>query len=134
MVISILKLSGLLIVMLNTPLEGFGNNSTVNMSNTVIQSNIVTTDGAGVSILDSTVINITDSRIASNNAINSKRNNNNNNNEEDDNDDRKTLKWFIQHILLPSCRSRYYPRREFATDGTILQIAALEDLYRQFER
>ena len=68
------------------------------------------------------------------NATNSKRNNNNNNNEEDDNDDRKTLKWFIQHILLPSCRSRYYPRREFATDGTILQIAALEDLYRQFER
>ena len=67
------------------------------------------------------------------NATNSKRNNNNNN-EEDDNDDRKTLKWFIQHILLPSCRSRYYPRREFATDGTILQIAALEDLYRQFER
>ena len=49
-------------------------------------------------------------------------------------DERQSLRWFVQHILLPACRTRYYPRKEFATDGTILQIAALENLYRQFER
>jgi DNA mismatch repair protein MLH1 len=45
-----------------------------------------------------------------------------------------TLRWFVQHQLLPTCRSRFSPRREFATDGTMLQVAALENLYKIFER
>ena len=45
-----------------------------------------------------------------------------------------SLRWFIQHQLLPSTRTRFYPRREFSTDGTVLQVAALENLYKIFER
>lgn len=40
----------------------------------------------------------------------------------------------IQDVLYPAYRSIFLPPREFASDGTITQIAALEKLYRVFER
>lgn len=40
----------------------------------------------------------------------------------------------IKHVLLPAMRRELLPPRERATDGTVLQVACLERLYRIFER
>ncbi|AQK98096.1 DNA mismatch repair protein MLH1 [Zea mays] len=42
--------------------------------------------------------------------------------------------WTIQHVLFPSMRLFLKPPKSMATDGTFVQIASLEKLYRIFER
>ena len=47
-----------------------------------------------------------------------------------------TLSWVIQNVLFPRFRSalEFTPPRRFANDGTVVEIAALENLYKIFER
>ncbi|CAM9906549.1 unnamed protein product [Discosporangium mesarthrocarpum] len=40
----------------------------------------------------------------------------------------------VQHTLLPSLRWALIPPKAFATDGTVVQVACLERLYKVFER
>ena len=40
----------------------------------------------------------------------------------------------VAHVLLPALRQHLRPPAAFATDGTVLQVACLEQLYRVFER
>ncbi|XP_078180194.1 MUTL-homolog 1 isoform X1 [Carex rostrata] len=42
--------------------------------------------------------------------------------------------WNIQHVLFPSMRLFLKPPKCLATDGTFVQVASLEKLYRVFER
>jgi DNA mismatch repair protein MLH1 len=42
--------------------------------------------------------------------------------------------WTVAHVLLPALRTHFQPPAAFATDGTVLQVACLEQLYRVFER
>lgn len=42
--------------------------------------------------------------------------------------------WLIQHILLPSMKQTFKAPSYFSTNGSIVQIAALEKLYKIFER
>eukprot|EP00850_Spirogloea_muscicola_P020491 SM000217S06873 [mRNA] locus=s217:172151:179282:- [translate_table: standard] len=42
--------------------------------------------------------------------------------------------WTIQHLLLPAMKFFLVPPTHLATDGTFVQIAALENLYKIFER
>ncbi|MQL71166.1 hypothetical protein Taro_003440 [Colocasia esculenta] len=42
--------------------------------------------------------------------------------------------WTIQHVLFPSMRLFLKPPKAMATNGTFVQIAALEKLYKIFER
>ena len=46
----------------------------------------------------------------------------------------KNREWNVRHLLLPSFRSSFSPPRKFANDGSIIQIASLENLYKIFER
>lgn len=41
---------------------------------------------------------------------------------------------FVEHTLLPAMRTQLWPPERFATDGTVLQVACLEQLYKVFER
>eukprot|EP01083_Nonionella_stella_P084629 234326_1 len=47
-----------------------------------------------------------------------------------------SLKWTIEHTLFPHFRQpmEFSPPRHFANDGTVVEIAALENLYKIFER
>ncbi|KXZ55312.1 hypothetical protein GPECTOR_3g446 [Gonium pectorale] len=40
----------------------------------------------------------------------------------------------LKHVVLPAMRGCLKPPRERATDGSVVQVAALERLYRVFER
>ena len=42
--------------------------------------------------------------------------------------------WTIQHLLLPAIRRSYEPPSEQTSDGTVVQAACTEQLYRIFER
>ncbi|KAK4721542.1 hypothetical protein R3W88_011775 [Solanum pinnatisectum] len=42
--------------------------------------------------------------------------------------------WSIQHVLFPSLRLFFKPPTSMATNGTFVQVASLEKLYRIFER
>lgn len=42
--------------------------------------------------------------------------------------------WSIQHVLFPSLRLFFKPPNSMATNGTFVQVASLEKLYRIFER
>lgn len=42
--------------------------------------------------------------------------------------------WSREHVLLPALRTRLAPPCNMATDGCVLQIADLRELYRVFER
>lgn len=46
----------------------------------------------------------------------------------------ESLHWQLQHALFPAMRTGLVAPREFADDTTVVQIAALERLYRIFER
>ena len=46
----------------------------------------------------------------------------------------QTYEWTIQHMLFPSVKTLLYPPTSYASDGTFVQIAALENLYKVFER
>jgi hypothetical protein len=48
-----------------------------------------------------------------------------------------SLRWVVQHVLFPNLRaSSFHPPRRLATDSppTVTQVAALEQLYKIFER
>lgn len=42
--------------------------------------------------------------------------------------------WTLEHVVFPALRSCLRPSKARATDGSIVQVAALEKLYRIFER
>lgn len=42
--------------------------------------------------------------------------------------------WSIQHVLVPSLRLFFKPPTSMATNGTFVQVASLEKLYKTFER
>ncbi|KAH7833211.1 hypothetical protein Vadar_004148 [Vaccinium darrowii] len=42
--------------------------------------------------------------------------------------------WSIQHVLFPSMRLFFKPPTSMATNGTLVQVASLEKLYKIFER
>lgn len=42
--------------------------------------------------------------------------------------------WSIQHVLFPSMRLFLKPPTSMATNGTFVQVASLEKLYKIFER
>ena len=44
------------------------------------------------------------------------------------------LSFLMQHALLPACRLYLDPPPSMAQDGSVLEIARLEDLYKVFER
>lgn len=46
----------------------------------------------------------------------------------------QTYEWTIQHMLFPNVKTLLYPPTSYASDGTFVQIAALENLYKVFER
>lgn len=46
----------------------------------------------------------------------------------------ETREWTAEHVILPALRSVMVPPRAFANDGTVIQVAALEKLYKVFER
>ncbi|KAI3785374.1 hypothetical protein L1987_44492 [Smallanthus sonchifolius] len=42
--------------------------------------------------------------------------------------------WSIQHVLFPSMRLFFKPPTSMAANGTFVQVASLEKLYKVFER
>ncbi|XP_041985317.1 DNA mismatch repair protein Mlh1 [Aricia agestis] len=42
--------------------------------------------------------------------------------------------WTQEHIIFPAIRKNFLPTTQFTTNGTILQVASLGDLYKVFER
>ena len=44
------------------------------------------------------------------------------------------LGWCLEHSLFPACRHGFSPPQSFLSDGTITQVASLEQLYKTFER
>ncbi|KAG8572407.1 hypothetical protein GDO81_012037 [Engystomops pustulosus] len=48
--------------------------------------------------------------------------------------DSPSWRWTTEHILYKAFRMHLLPRKEFAEDGSILQLANLPDLYKVFER
>lgn len=54
--------------------------------------------------------------------------------EEAPDDQRKAYEAGVQRVLLPAVKSLLYPPRAYANDGTFVQIASLETLYKVFER
>lgn len=47
---------------------------------------------------------------------------------------RRAREWEVAHVLLPAVRLFLRPPRSRATDGTVLELTRLEQLYRVFER
>ena len=47
---------------------------------------------------------------------------------------RQPWKWTVEHVIFPALRSDFLPPKKMATDGSLLQIADLHDLYKVFER
>ncbi|KAG1685933.1 DNA mismatch repair protein Mlh1 [Nymphon striatum] len=43
-------------------------------------------------------------------------------------------KWTVEHVLFPAFKSAVQPPKQFADDGSILEIAELSQLYKVFER
>ena len=42
--------------------------------------------------------------------------------------------WITENIILPALRTDFTPPKKLGNDGTIVQIASLEKLYKVFER
>ncbi|XP_069814578.1 DNA mismatch repair protein Mlh1 [Dendropsophus ebraccatus] len=53
---------------------------------------------------------------------------------EDKDLDAPSWRWTTEHILYKAFRTHLLPRKEFAEDGSVLQLANLPDLYKVFER
>ncbi|XP_045541810.1 DNA mismatch repair protein Mlh1-like [Papilio machaon] len=47
---------------------------------------------------------------------------------------RKSEEWKQEHVIFPAIRRNFLPPNRFVTNGVILQIANLSDLYKVFER
>lgn len=48
--------------------------------------------------------------------------------------DAPSWRWTTEHILYKAFRMHLLPRKQFAEDGSVLQLANLPDLYKVFER
>ncbi|KAM3929767.1 DNA mismatch repair protein Mlh1 [Leptodactylus fuscus] len=48
--------------------------------------------------------------------------------------DAPSWRWTTEHVLYKAFRMQLLPRKEFAEDGSVLQLANLPDLYKVFER
>jgi len=46
----------------------------------------------------------------------------------------RAVRWCIEHSLFPACRRSFHPPRCWLSDGTLTQLASLENLYKIFER
>ena len=46
----------------------------------------------------------------------------------------RAVRWCIEHSLFPACRRPFHPPRHWLSDGTLTQLASLENLYKIFER
>ena len=46
----------------------------------------------------------------------------------------RAVRWCIEHSLFPACRRPFHPPRTWLSDGTLTQLASLENLYKIFER
>lgn len=53
---------------------------------------------------------------------------------DDTNKKSPSLRWVVQHTLFPVMRTDFSPPKRFANDGSVVQIACLENLYKIFER
>jgi DNA mismatch repair protein MLH1 len=42
--------------------------------------------------------------------------------------------WILENMIFPALRSDFTPLKSFSSDGTIVQVACLEKLYKVFER
>ena len=42
--------------------------------------------------------------------------------------------WMIENLIFPALRTEFTPPKKLGNDGTIVQIASLEKLYKIFER
>ncbi|XP_073977538.1 DNA mismatch repair ATPase Mlh1 [Rhodnius prolixus] len=51
----------------------------------------------------------------------------------DDNSERE-WKWVAEYVIFPAIKKYMFPKKTFADDETILQLANLPDLYKVFER
>jgi len=51
-----------------------------------------------------------------------------------DSTDGHSAEWIVQHTVFPHLRKNFFPPKGFSNDGTIIQIAQLENLYKIFER
>ena len=47
---------------------------------------------------------------------------------------RGSRKWLIQHVMFPMMKLHLRPHKKRATDGSVVEVARLEKLYRVFER
>lgn len=46
----------------------------------------------------------------------------------------KSQQWKQEHVIFPAIRRNFLPPNRFVTNGVVLQIANLSDLYKVFER
>lgn len=46
----------------------------------------------------------------------------------------KSEQWKQEHVIFPAIRKNFLPPTSFVSNGAILQIANLPDLYKVFER
>jgi DNA mismatch repair protein MLH1 len=44
------------------------------------------------------------------------------------------LSWTIQNIIFPALRQQFVPPEQYTHDGTVTEIASLQELYQSFER
>lgn len=51
-----------------------------------------------------------------------------------DSKDHSSLAWKIEHSLFPSVRTDFTPTKDLGSDGTVVQIACVEKLFKIFER
>lgn len=49
-------------------------------------------------------------------------------------EERRAREWGVQHVLLPALRLFLKPGRARASDGSVVELTRLENLYRVFER
>ena len=49
-------------------------------------------------------------------------------------DRHQTYEWTLQFRILPAVKQLLYPPKSFGQDGTFVQVASLENLYKVFER
>ena len=47
---------------------------------------------------------------------------------------KRPWRWTVEHVVFPALRTEFVPQKKMATDGSLLQIADLHDLYKVFER
>ena len=66
---------------------------------------------------------------------NNNNNNSNNNAEEEGKDTTDASTWQTKHVVFPALSSSAFaPPKAFARDGTVVEVARLEQLYKVFER